>query len=432
MNLTGGNPISAIGLDNYTTKIHSWFRAPKSLKEKVASKGSWDVPGRGDTVTVPDALRKQIADALTGAYFGLCGEILDADLVTLADFDMALELALDMKPAFTMMNQLGTKKALELVQAYSKQHPGFPVPKCIQAHGKDNKPFDVAVVLQRDVERVRILTIRRPKVLNALDQGVFDELARKFAAADRDPAVEAVVLTGHGRKAFVSGADVKFLAKIQGPEEGEATSRASQKALDQVQAAKKPSVCALNGLAFGGGLELALACETRIAKAGLAVLCATPEVNLGIIPGAGGTQRLPRLIGIERGAQMVRTGKPLSSAQALQWGLIQEEVPGDLLTRAVALAHALVQGQKPRRGLRPDPLPQIPASLPAIDLGHLSRKVDEIACKAILKGAGMKLADGIAFEAKCFGEVCGTEDFRIGVKNFLENGPRSKAPFVHR
>lgn len=432
MNLTGGNPITAIGLDNYTTRIHSWFRTPKSLKEKVAQKANWDVPGRGETVEVPDALRKQIADTLMGAYFGLCGEILDADLVTLADFDMGLELALDMKPAFTLMNQVGTKKALELVQAYSRQHPGFPVPKCIATHGKDNRPFEIPTVLQRDVERVRVLTIRRPKVLNALDQGVFDELARKFTAADRDPAVDAVVLTGHGRKAFVSGADVKFLARIQSAAEGEATSRASQLALDQIQAAKKPSVCALNGLAFGGGLELALACETRIARAGQAVLCATPEVNLGIIPGAGGTQRLPRLIGIERAAQMVRTGKPISSAQARQYGLIQEEVPGDLLTRAMGLARELAQGAKPRRGLRPDPLPQMPASLPPLDLGHLSRKVDEIVCKAILKGAAMKLADGLLFEAKCFGEVCGTEDFRIGVRNFLENGPRTKAAFAHK
>ncbi len=432
MNLTGGNPITAVGLDNYTSKIHGWFHTPKSLKEKVAQKANWEVAGRGEKVEVPEALHKQVADELLGAYFCLCGEILDADLATIADFNMALEMALDMKPAFTLMNQLGTGKALKLAEAYHALHPKMPVPKCLRKVGSKNAPFTIPTVLQKDVDGVRVLTIRRPKVLNALNQEIFDEIAACFVAADRDATVSAIVLTGYGKKAFVSGADVKFLAKIQGPKDGEATSQASQKSLQVVQDTKKPTVCAMNGLAFGGGLELALACETRIAKAGLGVLCATPEVNLGIIPGAGGTQRLPRLIGMERAAQMLRVGRPISSAQALKWHVIQEEVTGDLLARAIELARDLGKGMVPRRDVRRDPLPYVPDALPELDIGHLSRKVDEILCKAILQGAGMRLEDGIAFEAKCFGEVCGTEDMKIGVKNFIENGPRAKAAFVHR
>lgn len=431
MNLTGGNPITAVGLDNYHTKIHAWFRTPDSLQQKVAAKANWEVPGRGEQVDVPRALQERIADELMGAYFGLCGEILDADLISLADFDMALGLALDMKPAFTMMNRLGTKRALGLVQAYAREHPGFPVPRCIQQHGAEDRPFEIPTVLCRDVDGVRVLTIRRPKVLNALDQDVFEELARRFREADADPAVNAIVLTGHGKKAFVSGADVRFLAKIETPEQGEATSRASQRCVDAIQAVGKPTVCAMNGLAFGGGLEIALACETRIARAGLKVLCGTPEVNLGIIPGAGATQRLPRLIGMERGAQMLRSGRPISSAQALKWHLIQEEVDGDVLQRGIELARELAKGLVPRRDLRRGPLPIVPEELPHVELGHLSKKVDEILCKAILQGAGMSLADGIAFEAKCFGEVCGTKDMRIGVDNFLKHGPKVPAQFVH-
>ncbi|MBL8751574.1 MAG: 3-hydroxyacyl-CoA dehydrogenase/enoyl-CoA hydratase family protein, partial [Planctomycetes bacterium] len=228
MNLTGGNPITAVGLDNYTTKINSWFRTPQSLKDKVAKKENWDVPARGEVVDVPDALAAQIRDELLGAYFGICGEIVDAGLVTIADFNMGLEIALDMKPAFTFMNELGTKKALELVQAYAKKQKGFPVPKCVEAHGRENRPFDVPVVLREDRDGVAVLTIRRPKVLNALDQSVFEEIKRRFEECDRDPKVKGIVLTGFGKKAFVSGADVNFLAKIDSVAMGERTSRASQ------------------------------------------------------------------------------------------------------------------------------------------------------------------------------------------------------------
>lgn len=432
MNLTGGNPITAVGLDNYTTKINSWFRTPQSLKDKVAKKENWDVAGRGEVVDVPEALATQIRDLLLGAYFGLCCEIVDAGLVTIADFNMGLDIALDMKPAFTFMNELGTAKALALVKAYAAKNPGFPVPKCLEAVGATNQPFEVPVVLREDRDGIAVLTIRRPKVLNALDQGVFEELRTRFQQCDRDPKVKGIVLTGFGKKAFVSGADVNFLAKITGPAHGEQTSRASQVCVDAIQAVKKPTVAALNGLAFGGGIETAMACEARIAQKGLKVLAGQPEANLGIIPGAGGTVRLPRLVGLERAAEMLRTCRPISSEKALAYGLIREEVDGDLVGRAVALCKDMASGAAKRSRMDEGPLKNVPASLPAVEIGHLSRKVDEILCKAILGAAKLPLAEAVPFEAKCFGEVCGTEDMRIGVENFTKNGPKVKATFVHK
>ncbi|MEY3161193.1 MAG: hypothetical protein RIT25_1184 [Planctomycetota bacterium] len=432
MNLTGGNPITAVGLDNYTTKINAWFRTPQSLKDKVAAKANWEVPSRDEVVDVPEALAGQIRNDLLGAYFGLCGEVVDAGLVSVADFNMGLDTGLDMKPAFSFMNELGTAKALELVRAYAAKHKGFVVPKCIEQHGAANKPFDIPVVLREDRDGVAVLTIRRPKVLNALDQSVFEEIRRRFEECDRDPKVVGIVLTGFGKKAFVSGADVNFLAKITGPADGERTSLTSQACVNAVEDVKKPTVCAINGLAFGGGIETAMACELRIAQKGLKVLAGQPEANLGIIPGAGGTQRLPRWIGVARAAEMLRSTKPISSARALELGLVSEEVDGDLVGRAVQIAKDLASGVRPRQRLDQQPMKDVPASLPAMELGHLSRKVDEILCKAILGGARMTLRDGLAFEAKCFGEVCGTEDMRIGVTNFLKNGPRAKAEFLHR
>ncbi|HIE69846.1 MAG TPA: hypothetical protein EYP98_06555, partial [Planctomycetes bacterium] len=125
MNLTGGNPITAVGLDNYTTKIGPYFRTPDSLKDKVQKGEKWDVPARGEKPEVPEELAAKIRDNLLGAYFGLCGEIVDAGLITVADFNMGLAVGLDMKPAFAFMNELGTKKALELVVAYAANNDGF-------------------------------------------------------------------------------------------------------------------------------------------------------------------------------------------------------------------------------------------------------------------------------------------------------------------
>ncbi len=432
MNLTGGNPITAVGLDNYTTKIGPYFRTPDSLKDKVEKGEHWDVPARGEKVEVADDVAATVRDALMGAYFGLCGEIVDAGLISVADFNMGLDVGLDMKPAFSFMNEVGTDKALALVQAYAADYTGFPVPKCIEEHGKDGAPFDIPVILRQDRDGVAVLTIRRPKVLNALDQDVFRELQRRFEECDADASVKGVVLTGFGKKAFVSGADVNFLAKIDSVEMGEQTSRTSQQCVDAVQAVQKPTVAALNGLAFGGGIETAMACEVRVAKKGLKVLAGQPEANLGIIPGAGGTVRLPRLVGFENANMMLRTTRPISSEKALAFGLIREEVEGDLVDRAVALCRDMAEGEAPRSRMDEGPVQDVPEQLPQVEIGHLSRKVDEILQKAILGAAKLPLSEAVPFEAKCFGEVCGTEDMRIGVQNFLTNGPKSKADFVHR
>ncbi len=431
MNLTGGNPITAVGLDHYTTKINRWFHTPQILKDKVVSGEMWEVPARKEVVEVPDALREQVTRLLQGAYFGLVCEVLDAGLIDLSDFDMSLELALDMRPAFRFMNEIGTAKALELVEEYAAKYPDFPVPACLKEKGAKNEPWDVRNVLRKDVDGVAVLTIRRPKVLNALDQGVFDEIAARCQEADADESVKGIVITGHGKKAFVSGADVGFLARIESVEHGTTTSATSQNSLNRVEDCKKPIVCAMNGLAFGGGNELAMCCTMRIARSGLKVLACQPEVNLGIIPGAGGTQRLPRIVGIEKAAELMRTARPISSDEAQQLGLISEQVDDDLVGRAIELAKGLADGSVQAPKMPTGPLENVPASLPDVDIKHRSKAVDAILVKAILEGAKLPLRDGVALESRCFGEVCGTKDMRIGVDNFLTNGPRAKAEFTH-
>jgi enoyl-CoA hydratase/carnithine racemase len=310
-------------------------------------------------------------------------------------------------------------------------YPSFPVSDALVSRERSAEPWEIPYVLRRDFEDVSVLVIRRPQVLNALNLDVYRQISRHLEALRNDESVRGVVITGFGRKAFVSGADVSMLAKIGSEEEGERTSWTSHEVMIQMEDFEKPVICAYNGLAFGGGNELGMACHARLARKGISPFAAQPEPNLGIIPGAGATQRLPRLIGLEKAWPLLRTGKPISSADAVELGLVREEIEGDLLRAAVDLARAAARGEVALPRIRREPM-DVPAVLPEVELGHLSRAVDEVMRKAILQGAALPLAEALRFEAKCFGEVCRLEDMKIGVSNFMKNGPRAKASFVHR
>lgn len=431
MNLTGGNPITHHALDEMTTKLGPWFRTPQLLKDAVASGKAWEVPKRDEKIELSPEREQAIRDAMRGAYFGLVGEILDSGIITLADLEVSVEAGLAMRAPFQFMNDLGLPVAQAAIDRYAAFHPGFTVPACVRVQAATGRPFRIDYVLRQDHGDIAVLTIRRPRVLNALDETVFEQLHEHALALQTDPNIAGVVLTGFGTRSFVSGADVNFLAAIATPAEGAATCAASKRAGNLLETLGKPVVCALNGAAFGGGSELAISCTARVAKRGLKVAFAQPETNLGIIPGAGGTQRLPRLVGIERAAAMLRIGQPLSGREAVECGLIREEVDGDLVEAAVTLARAAARGDILLAGIDPRPL-DMPAELPELDLGHRSRAVDALMCRAILEGCRMPLAGGLRLESELFGAGCTLEDMQIGVQNFLKNGPKTKAEFVHR
>lgn len=430
INLTGGNPITDHGLDEMQRRFGGWFRSPQIMKAAIAAGRPWEVPDRGETVELgPDAERR-IAEWMQGAYFGLAGQVLDSGIVSLSDLEMAIELGLVMRPPFGFANQMGVGRALELVERFAAEHPGFTVPVSLKTQAKSGRPFRIEYVLRRDQGDVAVLTIRRPRVLNALNEEVYQQLTDHFTLLRDDPAIAAVVLTGFGTKAFVSGADVQFLARIRTPEEGVATSERSKVAGNLIEQIGKPVICALNGPAIGGGNELAMCCTARIARAGLAVAASQPEARLGIVPGAGATQRLPRLVGLSTAAEMLRTGRPLSGREAVERGLIREEVEGDVVEAAVRLARSAANGEVTLPPIDPRPL-DVPSSLPSADLGQLSRATDELIGRALLEGCRLPLARGLRFESEMFGACCATEDMRIGVTTFLERGPRATPTFVH-
>lgn len=431
MNLTGGNPITDHALDEMMIRIGPWFRSPKLMKSAMANGTPWDVPKRGETVTMSPEREHAIADAMQGAYFGLVGEIVDSGIVTLPDMELAVEIGLAVRAPFAMMNDMGVPQAMELVRRYAAKHPGFVLPRCIARQARSGDPFSIDYVLRHDVGDVAVVTIRRPQVLNALNDDVYRQLYERFAEIRDDPSITAAVLTGFGTKAFVSGADVTFLAGITSAAEGVETSERSKQAGNLIENLGKPVICALNGMALGGGSELAMCCTARLAKKGLAIAIGQPEANLGIVPGAGATQRLPRLVGFDTAARMLRTGRALSSADAVACGLVREEVEGDVIEAAIRLARDAAAGRVTLGRIVTEPV-LAPDQLPAVELGHLSSAIDGLICRAITEGCRKPLADGLRFESEMFGACCATEDMRIGVKNFFDNGPRAKAKFVNR
>jgi enoyl-CoA hydratase len=244
-------------------------------------------------------------------------------------------------------------------------------------------------------EGIRTLTVDRPEKLNALNAAVLEALDARLADAQNETDLRCLVITGAGEKAFIAGADINELASLT-PLAGRDQARRGQAVLDRLENLPIPSIAAINGYAYGGGLELALACTLRVAsenaKMGL------PETSLGILPGYGGTQRLARLLGKARAAELILTAeKGLTAAEAGRLGLVNRVVaPGQALAAAMDLARAIA-------------------------------KNGPIACRyaleAIRRGIEMPLPEALSYEATLFGLCASTEDMKEGMNAFLEKRP---------
>jgi len=240
-------------------------------------------------------------------------------------------------------------------------------------------------------DSIALLTLNRPKVLNALNRKTIAELADCFAALQQDSGVRVVIITGAGEKAFAAGADIEELAACS-PVEAKEVSLRGQAAFHRLENLGKPSIAAINGFALGGGCELAMACSFRIASESARL--GQPEVKLGIPPGWGGTQRLPRLIGKGKALQMILTGDPISAQDALQWGLVNQVVALDqLLPTAEALAKKIV------------------ANAPLAVRYSLD---------AVHEGINAPVEQGLSQESTLFGLSFATQDMKEGTRAFLE------------
>jgi enoyl-CoA hydratase/carnithine racemase len=238
---------------------------------------------------------------------------------------------------------------------------------------------------------IAYVTVNRPKVLNALNMATMEELRAAFHDLKNDSAVRVAILTGAGDKAFIAGADIAELAKHDAVSAKEYTHR-GQSVLNLIENLGKPVIACLNGFALGGGCEVAMACTMRLASENAKL--GQPEVKLGIIPGYGGTQRLPRLVGKGIAMQMVLAGEMISAKEAHRIGLVNEvTTPTELIPRAEAISQKII------------------ANAPL---------AVQYAMEAVNKGMEMTLAEGLYLEAVLFGVCCATEDKKEGTTAFLE------------
>src|ERR1700720_4102561 len=238
------------------------------------------------------------------------------------------------------------------------------------------------------------VTVNRPKVLNALNKATWADLRTAFEDARDDAAVRGVILAGAGDKAFIAGADISELARVTAFE-AEQSSRFGQEVLDLIEDLGKPVIAAVNGFALGGGCETAMACTIRIAVE--TAKFGQPEVTLGLVPGGGGTQRLPRLVGKGRALQLILSGEIISAQEAYRIGLVNEIIPAaDLIARAE------------------DILKRIAANAPM---------AVKFALTAVNKGLETSQDEGLLLEASYFGLCAGTEDKKEGTSAFLEKRP---------
>ena len=426
-NLTGGNPLTHHGLEHMNEKIGPWFKVPKLLQDAIDEGRSWGTAQRGEKVELDPAKQEAITNDMMGAYFGIVCEILESGISNVADMEMAVGMALAMMPPFTFMNRVGVPRALELVEAYARKHPDFVVPDVLKKQAASGEPWRIPLVIRRDEDDVAVVTIRRPAVLNALNDEVIRQVGEIFGELKTDDAIRGAVITGFGTRAFVAGADIKELAVLETEEQAYEKSLSGHGSALAIENLDKPVVAALNGLAFGGGNELAMACNARIAVDTKA-LVGQPEPKLGIIPGFGGTQRLPRWVGLANAWKILRDGEPISSARALEIGLVREIVEGDVRAAAIRLVRDMASGKVETPHIPAEPI-EVPDELPDVDIGHLSTKIDEIMQEAIVEGARTTLDRALEIEARCFGKCLNTGDMRIGMQNFIENGPRVKAEF---
>lgn len=240
-------------------------------------------------------------------------------------------------------------------------------------------------------DRIATVTINRPDKLNALNAQCKGELKQFFTSTKADHNVDVVILTGAGEKAFVAGTDISELPSLD-VQSGREFAEGGQAVFDLIQHLGKPVIAAVNGYALGGGCEVALACHIRIASDNAKF--GQPEVNLGIIPGYGGTQRLARLVGLGKAAELILTGDQIDAHEALRIGLVNKVVPqNELIPAAVAIAKTI------------------------LSKGQIAVR---IALKALNASLEMPLSEGLRVEAALFGECCGTQDFKEGTNAFLE------------
>jgi enoyl-CoA hydratase / 3-hydroxyacyl-CoA dehydrogenase len=342
LDMSGGNPIT------YESQVRRMAeRACYKPSPILLSVNKWNVARPGTPVDVPLDLKEWIRDRMIGVVFSQCFDIADRNIGTRSDLNFGSLIALGFKKGvFDVMAEMGEAEVTRIMKAFAKERPGFPQPKKPIAEYLDF-PRDILV---DDLEGVRIITIRRPQAANSLGAGTCDEILNELKKGAEDPSVKGFIITGYGTKAFCAGADIGgFIATMDNRPAGVALARGNSEVLHFIDKMDKPVIGAINGLAMGGGVELAMRCHSLVADS--QAFFQLPEITLGILPGMGGAvipyRKWPHAAETFHG--MIAEAKRLTAQEAKEIGMVKQLTNGypEMIEAAMAEIDRLV-GQVPR------------------------------------------------------------------------------------
>ena len=399
-----------------------WFEPPALLKKQGNAR--WHDPKAPGDPKFTEAQQTQVLDRILPVLLARSFAVAENGVCEPSDLNWLIRTSLGFTEGMLDFgHKLGADRVAELCLNFKKAYPDFPVPKCIVEKKLPAYLRDVKVERDGDIGIVRV---RRPEFKNALCMQTVQELKAAFEELEKDSKIKGVILTSYD--GALSGADINEFTSLRTKEEAEAICRKAHPVQKFIAGMSKPVVAAVNGPVMGGGAEFCMACHARVVGPNL--LFAQPEVNLGITPGYGATQRLPRLVGVERALELLRTGRTVAAAEACKIGWAAGEPAADPVGAAKDLIRRHLDGKVKLAPVNPAPV-AVPDAIPNLDLGHRSLLVDAILVDAVRRGLKLPLDEGLIVEAKSFADAKETIDADIGIKNFTINGPRVPAAFVH-
>jgi enoyl-CoA hydratase/3-hydroxyacyl-CoA dehydrogenase len=416
LNLANGNPI--IVETNTLQMEEGRHYKPAAILESV---DRWKTPRPGSSVEVPDKIHKRVRDRLLGILFSQTVDIIDRGIGTPADVNFGCQVALGFRRGpLDLMRALGARDVRRIMNKFQKERPGFPQAKKTFAFYQDFRRF----ILVDEIDGVKIITIRRPQAMNALNDELADEILAVLTQYAEDPAVRGFIITGYGNAAFSAGADIGKFPQMLGNAKASAQyARDCAKVQTFMDRIAKPVVAAINGYAMGGGLEMAIRCHRLLATRNATLQF--PEITLGILPGIGGCvvpyRRWPAAAALFH--DMICLARPLKAAEAAERGIVSRLADdyADLIAKAVEEVRFL-QADLPRLAAEKVDLP--PFALPDEPMAAdqpLSREAVAITVKTIqAAAAAAKLKDALEIGYRGFGEIACTAAAKEGISAFLE------------
>ena len=416
LNLANGNPI--IIETNSLQMEEGAHYLPAGI---LASVDRWLTHRPGTPVEVPENLKSSIRDRLLGILFSQSFDIIDRGIGTREDLNFGCQVALGFRQGpLDLMRDLGENEVMRIMEKFQSDRPGFPMPQQAYSAYQDFKRF----VLVDDVSGVKVITIRRPQAMNALNNELTDEILSVLKEFEDDPAVKGFVITGYGTAAFSAGADIGKFPEMLGDADRSAQYARDcanvQVFMDQL---KKPVVAAVNGFALGGGLEVAIRCHDIVATKNATFQF--PEITLGILPGIGGCvvpyRKWPQ--GAEMFHDMICLGRPLKAAEAAEINMVSQivdDVPS-LISAAVETVNDLQDKVNPILEGKVDiPDINIPAE-PKAGKQTLSKEAVSLTVKVIQESAAAEnFNEALEIGYKGFGEIACTDAAKEGISAFLE------------